>query len=692
MCEEPQEIRAWTGEELAGDPAMSMAIVPDGDVCETVVVAGAEDAGCTLAVGRLKEFLKAHHSWTVVATNAAQFYSTLVDELKRRGREVAEVASLLGWRLLDVEFFEQRLRYAREGRIIIGNRQASPLASEQSNLSPMEIASTQARETHKRYLDCRAQAETLLASLSLEEAAKSAETLGVVIDVQGAIAAQAIEKATSIKLRPDYAHRLRDLLEDRIRESSQVLRRDAHTSKVFSWEEERPRLNNQGSPRFDSGRLNAWLESESGAFRREGYAPLPPELANRKAVWAPDNIWTDVAACRPVLRAWVQLNRACRAQAYLRSTDPDQMQVASEISVIPRLNSIAPDWEFLNDLDPNFLAHATTTDVLVVELHQLHLRCWAATCRRDFDDRSQLADLYAAGDDPVASFAETLREAVRAEPDDVHNSADDWKATPLANWQDNDARWQKFVAAMLWAISHGMTMPELLEPLLAQDVLQGERIRGQTLLTLFQRDVYPETYWIFADHTLELVATRLGSTSEELFDQVSPYLNESVQHLEFDGFDTFEQVQSRVTVALRIAIDGKGSEKLQRAFKKFIESRGDESLVSDLQSGNLRQRLLARRYVSSTGHVGPPSYVLYNRVEEAKEMADEIRKCVAYLMVSLDWPVLGIMGDRMLIDLTSAKRKDCKVTNLDFISALLRRVLGDLNEKCPKVELVSATT
>lgn len=704
-------LQPWDNQPLGPDGSLiALALVKGGEVC--VAAQSTSGQPQQVPIARLSTFLRRHAKCLFAAENAADFHWRLIEALQAVNAPESEAQ---WWRisaerrLLDVGIWHWRLRWAQGARVdpsesTVNLAQNKGLVHRTGQDLALQSAAAVVRGIAAECLRINAEAVALQRSVLAElDDEREIATLGVGTDVQGEIALAWMHLSRGPEVKAAAAHDLHQQLDARIEESSLLLRKKGPpAADAFKWGGSRPELTETGLPKVDAG-FNAWSRAVAKEILLERHVPFDPPITGPKKHPSNDpHHWGDLIHCHPHLHAWWVLHQACRTQAWLR-TLPTEMQTPFVYDMLPRLELRAPDFnltdrpwtEYFKVVDPNRLVE--------VCLHDLDLRCWEATCRREWPATlaGRLVGDYANGKDAIACCIEALEEAIAADrgqatsetpPDAPSQPAPRgarWSKTPLGDANCADETRRKFVEAMLWAISHGMTAPVLLSVLLKRTVFQnGSPSDGQAndLLHLFQEDVYPESWRVYHDDTGELTAERLHVSRAALDETVYKHLDDEL----FDpaSMDT-ERIHDKKAIAIRQALEPKSSLwELRQALADLSPDKDIRDLLQDDQTDRAKKHLLTRSFVTRRGRIGPPAFSLYRRVEQAKALADEIRKEVAYRFVASGADLTAIWGNAFL--LRSGRNTDAGDQWRATAQTVVDEHLKNVGCNCARFEIVGS--
>ena len=225
--------------------------------------------------------------------------------------------------------------------------------------------------------------------------------------------------------------------------------------------------------------------------------------------------------------------------------------------------------------------------------------------------------------------------------------------------------WRAVARTLLFAVPRGLADPQIRELLRSEvpgcDVGEADACR---LWSRLVREYYRELVVFLEDTTVKTLAKRLGA---------DPMKVEELRLAE--AADTWE-------AALRNVLSGKRTgTDVWRRLQSLAESGPARRVVEKGEGGPEAYALLLDWPVTFSGRVGRPGYGIQVRSAEYLDVADEVRKTVAYELAAAGFRLLGIAGDEFAVEVPEVRAGEAKSLE-SMANAAAGRILGEVANGC----------
>lgn len=490
-------------------------------------------------------------------------------------------------------------------------------------------------------------------------------------DIMGSIALELPDKrwgSRNIRFVPDLIAQV----ETRLEQASHTLYRHSKWRDCFQWDESNATKNRK------SKRLSVGSDEELCADERklrnelkvfwehlaysDGGMVTPPYNANKELSLIPEH-WGLWGKCHRQFSAWWSVTESLAAIQDIRNAASKKLSVKYDI--IPEIRAVRGRLTsfLLNDgrygIDP-----LPGKQLVVVELDELMVRCicWIARLQRGQAITSQLRKAFAWGKAMWIPLAELVSKVEVLDIGSNETSGLSERTVELEYDGDLYDGYSKIVRGLLIGLLHGFS-DSYLAVFLSETI--GEEISSTELKALKDEMIKPA-----GDEPEEFVSLdifahmtdRLEIPRGMIIDLTLTCLEVREPNKQYDTIAQF----------IRHAIHAREAHEVDPRIKELFGRliAANPSTVLELERPD---SILVTSVSQARGRTARPVYYWEVPQQECNYLADVIRKRVAFEFATLDFGLLGIAGDKFLVEVPAG-------TSLRHISdcaeAAVRDVVG----------------
>ena len=428
------------------------------------------------------------------------------------------------------------------------------------------------------------------------DAMRDRALLGTGLDTVATIAFQVMTK-NGIQVDAEKVGRMKAAAEKAFAESSQTIRTEGHLQAGFEWCPKQTTMilrDKNGYPKTRKSVLRRRLQTlanQSADYSATGRLPPLDDGGQISVIPSHWRQW-----CHPAIEAWSQLDAAAGVLRALNAGTTVNLR----FTAIPQILPIGLDFSGFRRLVLKPFRARDGHKFAVVTLKGLDLRCFAHVLNRYCPSEASLGDMYRRGQDPVKETAPSLWIAEQQHPDDLHS--DDF----IALSRPEQRKWEMIAEVLLQSVAWGYSSQETRWALRAKMPSEDFNERFiQRLQTNLLNKWHEFTNYLDEHLTIKVVAKK---TNRSMTDLIKEY--PSGEHPE--------------TLARTVEIMRFDATTLSRSFTGLI--------------------------AYSTGWV-PRSQPTRVPAAECRELEDEIRISILYMLVQSGWQVVAFDGDDFVIEL-----------------------------------------
>ncbi|WP_435010189.1 hypothetical protein P12x_001425 [Tundrisphaera lichenicola] len=651
----------WGGEQLTGK-TLGLAVLCTESGADApvplILAACSGDHRYLIRPGHIGDFLRAHRSAEIACHDVGALHWSISGLLRTSGDVEAE--GLL-WdysrrdRLEDVGLLDQLVAMARHGiekdypdladlaqrhglvSMTKDGKMRDRLAGEAG--MPWEGISPATREaaladaisiaaTHDRLIE---EARQIYSEALPDEIEEDVSIFSLGVQVRGAIALYRASRVGLLFDKDDEViPRLRSRCESMFVNASKYLDSKGVVSRCFQRDNQEliRRKNGRVVPRKEP--LRVWLEERLRSSPGIHDIAFDPPRSEEGQVAIASIAWGDLVDTDPHLQAWATLNSAANVQRCLAGL-PHGAMLRSSYQTLPRISARNPDPKQLRTFsDSPLFVPPPGKAMLVVELPDLELRCLANARALEYEG-GELTALFKDGSGsarPIVHAATVLYHKRKGRDSD----SDD-----LPSPRDEDPRlfedFQVIAGAILRAAAKGMG------PLQARRFLTPE-IESRAVAGDFDRSyrevivsIFPEIDWLLDDWPIDILVEKFKADFRELIFMRDLNYPKKTSHI------------IRETIAGRI----ERPEIWDRMREACVDPEYREQLKRGKGSKNLHDQLFITTVETGAGRVRGSVPYYRTRLFDHRDLADDVRKEVAYAIVEAGFDLAGIAGDEFIL-------------------------------------------
>jgi len=639
----------WAGQPLAsGAVALVPFFVPGKPGEIMLVVAAVESQGALVSPPLLGEFVAAHADRQFVCIDAAAFFgaaNSLLCQDEESGRQRLLWQFAEQSQLIDVRLLECLIADASEGSYSGGGAEelsANYHAPELTSISLLEqqlltgasrgIAKLDRSLVNEAISVAAAVFKVLLRQVDPvrkimaraeipESQAERFGPLGIGTQVQAEIVAHYMEK-NRWQIDPERFDGVLAELESERDRIGRAFVKSSDVRQCFKVTGGTLALHN-GRPHISQKRLRDWLTRRKESLIGDHQVPLPTPHENDANLSTVPERWGILRDCDRDLHHWSEMMAVCNAIRCLKGVRTGDFSITYE--VLPRLRASAPSADALRILrERELLAPDSHGPLFAIKLRDLELLALAATCERRFG-RSELANKLRCGEDVVGQLAQRLT-GPRAGNRTVARSLIDGVAFELGT----------DVIGRMLKERHGF------RPSVREGIKQ-----------VFQMcpELKPDT----ARTTISALAEKLGGDPQDWRNEILSYPIPEI-HRAIANYRPSKQTKEVFATIVRI------SKKLIVAGPEFYH------------------QIFGRTWVGVCGRVRKGYLYAYDAAPHL-DLADDVRKRLAFSLLFKGLPVLCLNGNEIWLDVGSGEEDSKKVVQ-EVAQETGRQMLGGLPIAC----------